>query len=383
MTARQRSVWTWSAISFVVFAAIVGALVERATHRLAAKVEARLGYVPNPEGTREFLSELKHPLFADAAPGVMDNAKGKDVFLYRYAEKAHRQVYGKPFRCWDQGNHGSCVSFGFAMASYVGQTVDWSQGERDDPPLLVATESIYAGSRTLARLPPQARNTGPDGSYGGAAARWISGRCKDPTVGGILYRQRYGEVDLTEYSIPRSEGWGRDGVPASLAREGMKHAAQGVALCRDWASLCASLENGMPVAICSQVGFGQKWNAVRDADGFRPRVPGSQWSHCMSVLAIRHKANGSPRDGALICNSWNTDWISGPVWPADMPAGCFWASREALEEILDAEDSFCIAGVHGFEARDLDNGAWLERVPVRPEKTAKPSTVANSYSLAP
>jgi uncharacterized membrane-anchored protein YhcB (DUF1043 family) len=36
MTARQRTVWTWSAIGFVVFAAVIGALVERATHRLAA-----------------------------------------------------------------------------------------------------------------------------------------------------------------------------------------------------------------------------------------------------------------------------------------------------------------------------------------------------------
>jgi hypothetical protein len=380
MTARQRTVWTWSAISFVVFAAIVGALVERATHRIAERVESRLGYVPNPEGTREFLAELEHPLFADAAPDVMDNAKGRDVFLYRYADKAHRQVYGTPFTVWDQGDHGSCVSFGFAMASYVGQTVDWSQGERDDPPLLVATEPIYAGSRTLARLPPQARNTGGDGSYGGAAARWISGRCKDPSVGGILYRQKYGDVDLTEYSIPRSIAWGRDGVPADLAREGMKHAAQGVALCRDWSSLCASLENGMPVAICSQVGFGQKWGAVRDKDGFRPRS--GTWSHSMCVLAIRHKANGSPRDGALIANSWSPDWISGPRWPEDMPEGCFWVSREAMEEILDAEDSFAIAGVAGFQARDLDNGAWLEPAPIRPV-SATPSSVANSYSLAP
>jgi hypothetical protein len=383
MTARQRTVWTWSAISFVVFAAILGTLIERATHRLAARVEARLGYVPNPEGTREFLRELKHPLFADAAPDVMNNAKGRDVFLYRYADKAHRQVYGKPFTVWDQGNHGSCVSFGFALASYVGQTVDWSQGERDDPPLLVATEPIYAGSRTLARLPPQRKNYDGDGSYGGAAARWISGRCKDPGVGGILYRQKYGNIDLTEYSIPRSESWGRDGVPAELAKEGMKHPAQNVALCRDWASLCASLENGMPVAICSGVGFGQKWGAVRDANGFRPRVPGSQWSHCMCIISLRHKANGSPRDGALIANSWSPDWISGPRWPDDMPEGCFWASREAIEEILDAEDSFAIAGVNGFAARDLDNGAWLEKAPIRPERAAKPSTVANAYSLAP
>jgi hypothetical protein len=380
MTAKQQA-WSWSALTFVVLAAILGALIERATNKLADRVESQFGYIPNPEGTREFLETLEHPLFADAAPDVMDNAKGKDVFLYRNADKAHRAVYGKPFEVWDQGNHGSCVSFGFAMASYVGQTIDWTQGERDDPPKLVATEPIYAGSRTLARLPPQKTNYGGDGSYGGAAARWISGRCKDPTVGGILYRQKYGDIDLSEYSIPRSESWGRDGVPAALAREGMKHAAQGVALCRDWQSLCASVENGMPVAICSQVGFGQKWGAVRDKDGFRPRVPGSQWSHCMMVLATRHQANGSPRDGALIANSWSSDWISGPRWPEDMPDGCFWASREAIQEILDAEDSFSIAGVNGFQARDLDNGAWLEPAPA-PGPPQPARTIAGVFSLS-
>lgn len=377
MTRRQQ-VWTFSAVSFVIFAAILGAIVERLTHRVAARIESRLGYVPDPEGTREFLAELEHPLFADAAPDVMDNAKGKDVFLYRFADRAHRQVYGKPFTVWDQGNHGSCVSFGFAMASYVGQGVDFCQGERETPPKLVCTEAIYGGSRTAGRLPPISVNNGGDGSYGGAAARWISGKCKDPNVGGILYRDVYGEYDLREYSIPRSENWGRVGVPKDLAKKGLEHTAQGVALCRDWESLCASLENGLPVAICSNVGFGQKWGAVRDKDGFRPRS--GSWSHCMCVIGIRHKANGSPKDGALIANSWSPDWISGPRWPEDMPDGCFWASREALEEILSQEDSFSIAGVNGFQARDLDNGAWFE--PAQP-RAAKPSTVAGQFSLAP
>ena len=375
MTRRQQ-VWTWSAVSFVIFAAVLGALVERLTHRIASRVESRLGYTPNPEGTRAFLATLEHPLFSDAAPSVMDNAKGRDTFLYRHADKAHRAVYGKPFTVWDQGNHGSCVSFGWALGSYVGQCVDWTQGERDDPPLLVATEPIYGGSRTAGRLPPISVNNGGDGSYGAAAARWVCGT--KAGVGGILYRKQYGDIDLREYSIPRSENWGRVGVPSALAKEAQQHTAQGVALVKTWDSLAAAIENGLPVPICSQVGFGQKWGAVRDADGFRPRS--GQWSHCMCVIGIRYKANGSPRDGALVANSWSPDWISGPRWPEDMPDGCFWASREAIEEILSQEDSFAIAGVNGFQARDLDNGAWFEPAPPRP---APPASVAGQFSLAP
>ena len=40
---QRRQVWTLSAVAFVVFAAMLGALVERLTHRVATRVEARFG----------------------------------------------------------------------------------------------------------------------------------------------------------------------------------------------------------------------------------------------------------------------------------------------------------------------------------------------------
>jgi hypothetical protein len=372
MTARQRTVWTWSAIGFVIVAAIVGALVERATHRIAAGVESRFGYTPNPDGVREFLRELDHPDFKGAAPEVMANAKGRDTFLYRHADRAHRAVYGRPFEVWNQGNHGSCVSFGWALGSYIGQAVDWTEGELSDPPKLVATEPIYGGSRTAGRLPPVTFAGYSDGSYGAAAARWVVGT--KAGVGGILYRQKYGAVDLSTYDIGTSKEWGAHGVPADLAKEAMKHTAQGVALCDSWDSLAAAIENGMTVPVCSNVGFAA--TNVRDADGFLPR--GGQWSHCMLVIGIRYKANGSPRDGALVANSWGPSWVKGSRWPADMPDGCFWADRKDIEAILAQGDSFVIAGVNGWKARDLDNGAWLDPAPQPPE----PATVADSLSLA-
>lgn len=372
MTRRQQT-WTWSAIGFVIVAAIVGALVERATHRIAAGVESRFGYTPNPDGVREFLRELDHPDFKGAAPEVMANAKGRDTFLYRHADRAHRAVYGRPFEVWNQGNHGSCVSFGWALGSYIGQAVDWTEGELSDPPRLVATEPIYGGSRTAGRLPPITFAGYSDGSYGAAAARWVVGT--KAGVGGILYRQKYGAVDLSTYDIGTSKEWGAHGVPADLAKEAMKHTAQGVALCDSWDSLAAAIENGMTVPVCSNVGFAA--TNVRDADGFLPR--GGQWSHCMLVIGIRYKANGSPRDGALVANSWGPSWVKGSRWPADMPDGCFWADRKDIEAILAQGDSFVIAGVNGWKARDLDNGAWLEPAPPPPE----PATVADSLSLAP
>jgi hypothetical protein len=374
MTARQRTVWTWSAIGFVIVAAVLGALVERATHRIAAGVESRFGYTPNPEGVREFLAELDHPEFKGAAPDVLRNAKGRDTFLFRHADRAHRAVYGRPFEVWNQGNHGSCVSFGWAMGSFVGQAVDWTEGELSDPPKLVATEPIYGGSRTAGRLPPITFAGYSDGSYGAAAARWVVGT--KAGVGGILYRKKYGSVDLTTYDIQTSKEWGANGVPAALAKQATEHTAQGVALCDSWDSLAAAIENGMPVPICSNVGFAT--TNVRDADGFLPR--GGNWSHCMVVIGIRYKANGSPRDGALVCNSWGQAWVRGGRFPDDMPEGCFWADRKDIEAILAQSDSFVIAGVNGWKARDLDNGAWLQPAAAPPQPAR---LIADVYSLAP
>jgi hypothetical protein len=371
---QRRQIWTLSAVGFVIVAAMLGALVERLTQRLADRIESRFGYTPDPEGTREFLSELDRPTFAAAAGEAMAEAKGVDTFLYRHVQKAHQSHYGLPWKCWDQGDHGSCVSFAFALGAYTGQSVDFVEGRMARPPPEVATEPIYGGSRTAARLPPITKNNGGDGSYGGAAARWISGKCKDATVGGILYRERYGDVDLTTYSIPRSIAWGRDGVPLALAREANQHKAVAVAQVRTWDELCASIERGSPVVLCSNVGYGRADNTmpVRDADGFLPR--GKSWGHAMLCWAVRHQKNGSPRDGGLIQNSWAETWCRGPKWPEDQPDGSFWASRENIQAALDQGDCFAIGGVDGFKWRVLDHGNWFQPAP---------DTVANTFSLAP
>jgi C1A family cysteine protease len=201
-----------------------------------------------------------------------------------------------------------------------------------------------------------------DGSYGAAAARWVSGLKNGH--GGILYRQKYGDVDLTTYSIPRSKDWGAYGVPANLAAEANKHTARAVALCETWEGLTAALESGMCVPVCSNVGFAA--TSVRDADGFLPR--GGSWGHCMCVIAVKYAKNNpdmkKPRDGVLIINSWGPSWCSGPKHPLDQPDGSFWITKDDALAILKQGDSFVIGSVDGFKYRDLNNGGWLAPVPV-------------------
>ena len=379
----RRSDWSWSAIAFVVFAAVLGTIVSRYVSRLADRVETNFGYVPDAEGTREFLRELDQPLFRQAGAEVIAGAKGHDAYLYRFADRCHRQKYGKPFGPWNQGSAGTCVSFGWAMGSYIGQCVDHVAGGLAECPLIVATEPIYGGSRTAGRMPPVTNAGFSDGSYGGAAARWVSGRCKDQTVGGILYRQVYGDIDLTTYSIDRSRQWGAYGVPPSLAKLAREHTARAVALCEDWASLTAALESGMCVPICSNVGFA---TGDRDADGFCRRSA-QPWNHCMVACSLKYaKNNGpgsatpmkNPRDGILILNSWGS-YVGGGKHPADQPDGSFWITRADAEAILAQGDSFVIGSVDGFKYRDLDHAGWLQTAPAPSPTDAAKSPAVDHY----
>jgi len=381
----RRSDFSWSAIAFVAFAAVLGTIVSRYVSRLADRVESNFGYVPDAEGTREFLRELDQPLFRQAGAEVIAGAKGHDAYLYRFADRCHRQRYGKPFGPWNQGSAGTCVSFGWAMGSYIGQCVDHVAGGLAECPLIVATEPIYGGSRTAGRMPPVTNAGFSDGSYGGAAARWVSGRCKDPAVGGILYRQVYGDTDLTAYSIDRSRQWGAYGVPASLAKLGREHTARSVALCEDWESLTAALESGMCVPICSNVGFA---TGDRDADGFCRRSA-QPWNHCMVACSLKYSANNgpgsatpmkNPRDGILILNSWGGSYVGGGKHPADQPDGSFWISRQDAEAILAQGDSFVIGSVDGFKYRDLDHAGWLQPAPA-PTDAAKLPAVNHHLAL--
>jgi len=362
--SHRQTRWTFSAIAFVVVAALVGATVDHYWHVVLRRVDRQFGtgYVPNPEGTRAFLRELDKPTFRTAGAEVIRAASGRDAYLYRYADRAHRARYGKPFGPLNQGNIGTCVGHGWATGSYVGQATDWSQGGLAEPPLLVSVEPLYSGSRTFGRSPPVANAGYSDGSFGAAAARWVSGRCKDPTVGGILFCQRYGSHDLTNYEIPRAKSWGASGPPLDLAKLANQHTAREVALCEDWQSLTAALENGLCVPVCSNIGFRDQ---DRDADGFLKRR--GNWAHCLVAISVKYAHNNGPgsatpmqhpRDGVLLMNSWGSGWVRGGKHPPDQPDGSFWIGRTDAEAILAQGDSFVIGSVDGFKARKLDNGNW-------------------------
>ena len=71
MTVRQRA-WSWSAVAFVVAMAILGTLVERATNRVAQRLERATGWVDDRGGADEFVRSMgREGFFASAAPWAL------------------------------------------------------------------------------------------------------------------------------------------------------------------------------------------------------------------------------------------------------------------------------------------------------------------------
>ena len=333
-----------SAIALCLILAAAGLAVVR----VIRSTPGNFGYTPDPDGTKEFLKELDKPLFAQAGEGAIKEAKGKDTFLYRAAYKAHQQVYNKPWVVGRQGI-GDCVSWGFSHCVWMAQSVDWETGRLAQPPPFPSTESCYGGSRVEARGKKQAGYS--DGSYGGAAAKWLRDW-------GVIYREQYDGHDLREYSADRAKDWGNWGNggkddAGKLDAVAKRHPAKHVALVRNFKEAAAAIESGFPVAVCSGYGF----RSVRDGQAFC--APSGSWAHCMALVSVRYD-----RPGLLCLNSWGPNWVSGPKFPDDMPDGSFWIDAKVIDGMLAGEDSFAVGSVEGFGYRDLDHGNWLSPAPL-------------------
>lgn len=383
MTARQRTVWTWSAVGFVVVAAIAGALIERAT-KIASRSEARFGWTYDLAGADEFVSAMgREGVFASAAKDAMAVPIGQDVFLWRPADKASRKRYGRPFKVSNQASVGSCVAHGAQHAVYLAESAAWEAGLRSEVPLRPSTPSIYGGSRVEARGRPgdgrQPYGGYSDGSTGFHAAKWVRDY-------GITYQQPYPAFgfDLTNGQHLERE-WGAFGNGGKndegrFDNEAKRHPIQKVARVSTWDELVQALSSGLPVTIASNVGFQAQ---ARDADGFI--AANGTWPHQMCLGGLRWAKNAPPgtqrpRDGVLVLNSWSESWPpqGGGRFPPDQPGGTFWISRADAERVLAAGDSWAYSTTANWEPVPLDHGHWFEPAPV----SAAAKTPAILFSLS-
>ncbi len=315
------------------------------------------GYHPNPEAAKRFLATLEEPRFQQAGRECMEEATGRDTYLYRAMYRAHQARYGKPFVVGRQLN-GSCVAWGWHHGVYIAECVEWDIGNRDEPPLIPSTEGIYGAARVESQKKPcdgkSAYGGWQDGSWGSAAAEAVS-------KWGILYRKKYPFADLTIYDGKVEKDWGAYGQGGKddncvADDEAKETPAMYVAQVTTFEEAAAAIEAGYPVPVASDQGFEMR----RQEDG--SARPSGQWMHEMCFIGVRYKANGARDDQLLCLNSWGPTAHSGPLNPADQPEGSFWVDRKTCERMLGQQDSFAVGKVR-FRWRDIDHHRFLAPAP--------------------
>lgn len=308
------------------------------------------GYKPNPAETEWILGDPDVPVWtltpSDSSRIAKQNRDGNPVILFDALKAIHPT--------WRRGAQGigDCVAWGFELACTIVTAVDiyhkkkpWMwKGE-------YATEPIYGGSRVEAR--GRSQGGWSDGSYGGAAAKWL-------TKWGALRRLNYSlktgiaEHDLTKYDAKRAKDWGNwgcGGRPDSgkLDAVAKEFPVREAYLVTKYEDAVSAIENGWPIAVCSGQGLGQ-----RNSDGFAP--PRGSWAHCMCFTGVRYD-----KPGLLCTNSWGNSWgTSNPFGPglndywAEVRKCSAWVDARTVEGMLRQQDSYVICGVDGLEPRNID-----------------------------
>lgn len=333
-------------------ALLLGGLLALWVHSRPQPTVEAYGYNPDADGAAAFAASLPSPTFAQAAPDAMQKATPKDTFLWRAMEQAHQARYGKPFRCSNQADVGSCVAHGAAHAVYCSQAIAWAQGERDEPPLLAHQGAIYGGSRVEARGKPGdgARPYGgySDGSTGYHGAKWLR-------EWGVIDKRQYPSVDCTISNPDIEREWGAYGCGGrddggKLDAEAKKTPCLYVTQVRTWDELVAAITSGHPVTLASNQGF----TRTLDAQSFA--APSGVWMHQMCAVGLR-----VDRPGVAIINSWGSylNYTAARV-PADLPDGVFWADKRVIEGMLAQGDCWAISEV-AFKYRDINHLDWMGR----------------------
>lgn len=286
------------------------------------------------------LMALEIAKFSDTEAGHQAIVADTDYPVWRLATKGR----GRPIPDRDQGQIGSCVSFGFSTAPEYTMAAQAAIGKQRQELPDLANEPVYGGSRVNVN---GGRSPGGEGSTGAWAAKWLE------TVGGVLPRAKYPSVDLTTYSVSLCRSWGDRGVPADIVPLCLKHGAK-CTLVQSSQEAKVALSQGYAIAVCSNIGF---QSMTRNADGFIS--PSGSWPHCMSIIGYR-----ADKSGFLIENSWGSGWCKGPKGTfADIPDGSFWVDEKTVDGMLKQGDSYAVANAEGFRRRKVLPDDWVVSVP--------------------
>lgn len=292
------------------------------------------GWQPNRASLIDFIRRHRNPYVSQQSKEIKGDGTGKVVFLH----KAFERVTGRAYVPHDQ-RAPDCVSQAYGLGIDFLSCVQIATHKHPQRWVgKAATEPIYGGSRVEVG----GYNGRGGGSTGHWGAEWL-------TRYGVLIRQKYpGGYDFTNYSGEKAIKYGREGCPDPLEPLTKLHPVKTAALCRSYKECIDCIANGMPVIVCSSVGFGSGDKIRRDSEGFltRSRKP---WMHSMLFAGFDDKYR---RKGCLCFNSWGEHWVYGPT-RHNQPSGTFWVDADTVDSMLRQGDSFAISAYVGFPRLDI------------------------------
>lgn len=317
------------------------------------------GWISRPDVADSYADNLPFGSFRETP--AFKAARGddpEDVFLWEHG----RKVLGHLIPTENQGSVGSCVSFGTNMAIQTSICVLIAEGSANTEYKDLVEEVTYGGSRVEIG----GGKIRGDGSIGAWAARFVKEY-------GVVARGKYGDYDLSSYSESRARKYGKDGVPDQIEQIAREFPVKEVTRCGSWEEVKRAIQNGYPIAVCSDQGF----NRQRDKDGFSR--PQGTWHHCMCILGVK----GGNRAAGYILNSWGKNWINGPVGVGNPPPGGFWADARVIDRMARQGDTWAFSGFEGFPRQELD---WFaignrDRDPLR--RLTRPQVVGRLTDIAP
>jgi hypothetical protein len=223
---------------------------------------------------------------------------------------------------------GDCVSQSTRNACDITRAVEIDIHNEPEAWISIgATELIYGS-----------RGHGGQGMSCARAARFVS------QDGGIVVRQKYNSVDLSQYQGMLGAKWGSRGIPSNVM-ELTTNKIQTVSLVKTVEEARDALANGYALSVCSGYGF----SSVRDNKGFAR--PLGSWSHAMAWIACDDTGSNGP--AFLVQNSWGK-WNDGghPEW-GPIPDGSFLITADVAEKMLKGNGAYAFSNFDGFPAQDL------------------------------
>ena len=290
------------------------------------------GWVDLPEEVDAIESEFG--VFGSVASFLTGTGKGKIACLHDNYTKA-----GSSFYYVNQGNIGSCVSAAASLIVNTLMVTEIANGEREVLKGWTSVEPLYYGARIVI---------GGNRIRGDGAL--VAHQIKYINEYGTLLKQKYGAIDLTEYSVDRCRKWGTgSGFPKTLEDISKDHTVSIFSRVKSYEEVRDSIVNGYPVEIGSSYGFASE----TDEDGFCKQD--TTWQHALSVIAVD---DDSKRKGCMISNTWPLSWLKIRKRKLNQPDGCFWVDAETIDRMMKNGDGWSIGGFNGYKKPINTNVSW-------------------------